>query len=98
MSQNTSLNMKICLLASEFYPIYGGIGRFFTDMCKTFKDKKEEFYIFNRSYRGKKIFDILEYTKIFNLKDLLALFKKRMYILYFLNSIWKILTKKYKLL
>ncbi len=86
--------MKICILASEFYPIYGGIGRFFTDMCKTFRDKKEKLFIFNRTYRGKNIFDILEYTKIFNLRDLLALFKKRQCILYFLNSIWKILTAK----
>ncbi len=86
--------MKICLLASEFYPIYGGIGRFFTDMCKAFRDKKEKLFIFNRTYRGKNIFDILVYTKIFNLRDLLALFKKRKLILYFLNSIWKILTAK----
>jgi len=86
--------MKICLLASEFYPVYGGIGRFFTDMCKTFRDKEEKLFIFNRTYRGKNIFDILEYTKIFNLRDLLALFKKRKHILYFLNSIWKILTAK----
>ncbi|MBA7524102.1 D-inositol-3-phosphate glycosyltransferase [subsurface metagenome] len=86
--------MKICLLASEFYPIYGGIGRFFTDMCKTFKDKKEKLIIFNRTYRGKNIFDVLEYTKIFVLRDLLSLFKKRKHILYFLNSIWKILTAK----
>ena len=86
--------MKICLLVSEFYPIYGGIGRFFTDMCKTFRDREEKLFIFNRTYRGKNAFDILEYTKIFNLRDLLALFKQRKHILYFLNSIWKTLTAK----
>ena len=86
--------MKICLLASEFYPVYGGIGRFFTDMCKTFRDKEEKLFIFNRTYRGKNAFDILKYTKIFKLRDLLALFKKRKHILYFLYSIWKILTAK----
>ena len=86
--------MKICLLVSEFYPVYGGIGRFFTDMYKTFRDREEKLFIFNRTYRGKNAFDILEYTKIFNLRDLLALFKQRKHILYFLNSIWKILTAK----
>jgi glycosyltransferase involved in cell wall biosynthesis len=86
--------MKVCLLASEFYPIYGGIGRFFTDMCKTFKDKEEQLFIFNKTYRGKNIFDNLDYTKIIVLRDLLAIFKKRKYIFYFLNSIWKILFAK----
>lgn len=86
--------MKICLLVSEFYPVYGGIGRFFTDMCKAFRDKEEKLFIFNRTFRGKNVFDILEYTKIFKLRDLLSLFKKRIHILYFLNSIWKILTAK----
>ncbi|MFX1597183.1 MAG: hypothetical protein ACFFBK_14090, partial [Promethearchaeota archaeon] len=75
--------MKICLLASEFYPIYGGIGRLFTDMCKTFRSREEELFIFNRTYKGKNIFDNLEYTKTFNLRDLLALFKTRKNILYF---------------
>ena len=86
--------MKICLLASEFYPVYGGISRFFTDMCKTFRDKKEKLFFFNTTYRGKDIYDILEYTKTFKLRDLLSLFKKRKHILYFLNSICKILTAK----
>ncbi|MFX1328525.1 MAG: glycosyltransferase family 4 protein [Promethearchaeota archaeon] len=86
--------MKICLLASEFYPIYGGIGRLFTDMCKIFRSREEELFIFNRTYKGKNIFDNLEYTKTFNLRDLLALFKTRKNILYFFTSIWKILTAK----
>ena len=86
--------MKICVLASEFYPIYGGIGRHVTDMCKAFKNKEEQLFIFNRSYSGKNIYDILEYTKIFNLRDLLAIFRKRINILYFFNSLWKILTAK----
>ncbi|MFX1363422.1 MAG: glycosyltransferase family 4 protein [Promethearchaeota archaeon] len=85
-------------MASEFYPVYGGIGRFFTDMCKAFRDREETLFIFNNTYRGKNIFNILKYTKIFKLRDLLALFKKRNYIFFFLYSIWKILTvKKVKL-
>ncbi len=86
--------MKICLLASEFYPFYGGIGKHFTDMCKAFKVKKEQLFIFNGSYSGKNIFNLLDTTKNYNLRDLLVLFKKREYFFYFLLSIWKMLTAK----
>jgi len=86
--------MKICLITPEFYPFYGGIGRSFTDMCKAFKSKKDKLFIFNGSYRGKNIFDILDTTKSYNLRDLLGLFIKREYFFYFLLSIWKMLTAK----
>lgn len=86
--------MKICLIASEFYPTYGGIGRVFTDMCKAFRDKKEKLFIFNRDYRGKNIFNVLDSTKNYYLRDLLVLFKKRKHLFYFLLSIWKIIASK----
>jgi len=86
--------MKICLLASEFYPSYGGVGRTFTFMCKAFKDVNEKLFIFNSSYRGKNIFDILDSFPDYNLKDLLLLLKNRTHFYYFLISIWKIITAK----
>jgi len=63
-------------------------------MCKAFKRKKEKLIIFNGTYRGKNIFDILDSTKNYNLKDLIVLFKKREYLFYFLLSIWKILNAR----
>ncbi|MFX0143289.1 MAG: glycosyltransferase family 4 protein, partial [Candidatus Hodarchaeota archaeon] len=86
--------MKVCLIASEFYPSIGGIGKSFTDMCKAFKLKNQNLFIFNRKFRGKNIFDFLDNASNYNLKDLLVLFKKREYFSYFLISIWKILTTK----
>lgn len=86
--------MKICLITPEFYPFYGGVGRSFTDMCKAFKAKKDKLFIFNRSYRGKNIFDILDTTKSYNLRDFLGILKEREYFFYFLISIWKMLTAK----
>jgi phosphatidylinositol alpha-1,6-mannosyltransferase len=86
--------MKICLITPEFYPFYGGIGRSFTDMCKAFKGKKDKLFIFNGSYRGKNIFDILDTTKSYKLRDLLVILKERKNFFYFLISIWKIFTAK----
>ena len=86
--------MKICLIASEFYPSYGGIGRVFTHMCKVFKTRRETLYILNKYHKGKNIFDILETAKNYNLRDLFVLFKKRTHVFYFLLSVWKIITAK----
>lgn len=86
--------MKICLISPEFYPFYGGIGRSFTDMCKTFRTKKDQLFIFNGSYEGKNIFNVLDTTKSYNLKDVFRLFMKRKYLLYIFLSIWKLITAK----
>ena len=86
--------MKICLIAPEFYPFYGGIGRVFTDMCKAFKAKKDQLFIFNGSFDGKNIFNILDTTESYNLKDVFGLFLKRDYLFYIFLSIWKLISAK----
>jgi len=85
--------MKFCLITNEFYPRYGGIAKTFTSMCKTFKGRKEKLYIFNGSYKGKNIFDIFKgRLEKYNFKDVLILCKQKDFFLYFLRSIWKIIS------
>ena len=86
--------MKIYVITDEFYPVIGGIGKTFTSMCKAFKKRTEKLFIFNQNFKGKDIFDILDFSDKYNIKDLSVLIKKRKYLLYFILSVWKLLTAK----
>lgn len=85
--------MKIAVFTYEFFPKYGGISHTTTSLCKTFRDKDHELYIFNPYYQGNNIFNILD-KEDSKLKDLFLIFKNRRLLRFLLLSIRKIISDK----
>lgn len=87
--------MKIALIAYEFYPRLGGISQHLTNMCKSFKNKNHELFIFNQDYSEKKnTFQVLDKKKNYQLKDLFIFLENKKLIKILLLSIWKIIRDK----
>ncbi|MHA2260539.1 MAG: glycosyltransferase family 4 protein [Promethearchaeota archaeon] len=85
--------MKIALIAFEFYPIVGGIARHLRSFCEAFRDTNHKLYVFNRSYSGNRIYNLLD-TNIYRLKDIYIFLRHKILIKYLLLAIWKIIRDK----
>jgi glycosyltransferase involved in cell wall biosynthesis len=51
--------MRIALIADAFYPLKGGISHHMNSLCKAFKHKNHELYVFNPYYKSNRIFNNL---------------------------------------
>ncbi len=51
--------MRIALITDAFYPLKGGISHHLNSLCKTFKNKNHELYVFNPYYKNNRIFNNL---------------------------------------
>jgi len=85
--------MKVTLIAFEFYPSIGGISRHLISFCKAFRDTNHELYVFNRSYDGKRIYNLMD-THNYKLKDITIFLKRKDLLKYLSLSIWKIIRDK----
>ena len=82
--------MKVALITFEFYPNIGGISRHLNSFCQAFRETDHKLFVFNRSYEGKYIFNIID-TSDYKLKDLIGFFKNKQLTKYLLLSMWKII-------
>jgi phosphatidylinositol alpha-1,6-mannosyltransferase len=51
--------MRIALVTDAFYPLKGGISHHLNSLCKAFKNKNHELYVFNPYHKSNRIFNIL---------------------------------------
>jgi len=63
--------MKIALITFQFYPDYGGVSHTMINLCKHLKLKGFSVYVYNKTYAGHKMFNILE-EKDYEVKDLFS--------------------------
>lgn len=82
--------MKVALITFEFYPNIGGISRHLNSFCQAFRETDHKLFVFNRSYEGNYIFNILD-SSDYKLKDLIVFFKNKQLTKYLLLSMWKII-------
>lgn len=88
------INLKIALITTEFYPVIGGVSLALNSICKAFRNNTQNtLYVFNRYYKGRNIFDLLDKKKEYKIKDLL-IFKKTHNLICLFKSIWTILNEK----
>jgi len=85
--------MRIALITFEFYPDIGGISRHLTSFCEAIQKTDHTLYVFNRSYEGNNIFNVLD-EKEYSLGRLLLYLIKRKLIYYFILTHWKIFRDK----
>jgi len=85
--------MNIALITYEFFPELGGIGQNFTSFCKIFNNKEQNLLVFNKYYKSKNIFNILDRkeNKYYKIKDLVTFIKNRKLIYYFFIANWTII-------
>lgn len=85
--------MKIALITFEFYPDIGGISGHLTSFCKAIQKTDHKLYVFNRSYNGKNIFNILDKNE-YKLGRLIFFLIKKKLIFYLILTLWKIFQDK----
>ena len=85
--------MKIALIAYDFFPLKDGISHTLTNLCKVFKNKNHELYVFNPYYKDNRNFDILD-LKEYKIKDFKLILKNRKLLLILFFSIWNIFKDK----
>jgi len=85
--------MKIALITDDFYPNLGGIAHTLMNLCKKFKDTEHILYIFNPNYKGIHIYKIVD-NKIYNMRDVVSILRKKFFYIYFLKAIWAIIKEK----
>ncbi len=93
--------MKIALITYPFYPQIGGVAHTLTCLCKSFQNTEHDLFVFNPSFRGKKIFDslinvnLLKKSKISVLIKIVKFSKRNFNII--TKVFWKIIkNKKYR--
>jgi len=85
--------MNIALIAYDFFPNTGGIAHVLNSLCKSFKSKEHNLYVFTRYFKGRNIYNILD-KKEYNLRDIIALLKKKRFLYFLILAIWKLLKDK----
>jgi phosphatidylinositol alpha-1,6-mannosyltransferase len=84
--------VRIALITYEFYPFKGGVAHTTASICKSFRLKKHELFIFNPFYSDTHIYQFP--LKAGSTLTLFKYFKGKKILIFLIKSIWKILKDK----